>query len=257
MVRTDPAPPPLTVIIPVRDARAYLADALASAAQQGFPDLELLVVDDGSTDGSADLVGGAAPAARLLRHAVPRGPAAARNTALREARGELIAFLDADDVWVPGALQRLARSLEARPEVQFVIGATELVRMPQPGAPVGELAVLSPARVSFFLPATLFRRSVFERVGLLDESLTFGEDSDWFLRAREQGVPFLTTEEKVLLYRRHDRNMTLGKDVRTLFVPQTIIRSLRRRREAGDPVALPPAPRVEQGGRPGGEASRA
>jgi len=245
MALADPPAPPLTVIIPVRDARAYLGDALRSAGEQGFADLELLVVDDGSTDGSADIVAAQAPGARVLRHDAPRGPAAARNTALREARGELIAFLDADDVWVPGALLRLSRCLDERPAVQFVVGATELVRMPEPGAPVAEPVVLSPARVSYFLPATLFRRSVFARLGLLDETLTFGEDSDWFLRAREAGVPFLTTEERVLLYRRHDRNMTRGKDIRTLFVPQTIVRSLRRRREAGALAALPPAPRLE------------
>ncbi len=248
MALADPIVPALTVIIPVRDGRAYLGDALRSAGEQGFPQVELLVVDDGSTDGSAEIVAGVAPGARLFRHAAPRGPAAARNTALREARGELIAFLDADDVWVPGALLRLSRHFHDRPDVQFVLGATELVRMPEPGAPAAEPVVLSPARVSFFLPATLFRSAVFERVGLLDETLTFGEDSDWFLRAREGGIPFLTTEEKVLLYRRHERNMTRGKGLRTLFVPQTIVRSLRRRREAGSVAELPPAPRLEGSG---------
>lgn len=246
MTLADPTVPTLTVIIPVRDTRAYLGDALRSAGEQGIPDVEVLVVDDGSTDGSAEIVAEVAPGARVFRHAAPRGPAAARNTALREARGELIAFLDADDVWVPGALLRLSRRLHDRPDVQFVLGATELVRMPAPGAPAAEPVVLSPARVSFFLPATLFRRAVFERVGLLDETLTFGEDSDWFLRAREGGVPFLTTEEKVLLYRRHDRNMTRGKSPQALFVPQTIVRSLRRRRQAGPLTALPPAPRLEE-----------
>ena len=187
MSRADSAAPPLTVIIPVRDTREYLGDALRSVGEQSIPEVELVVVDDGSVDGSADVVADVAPSARVLRHAAPRGPAAARNTGLREARGDLVAFLDADDVWVPGALRRLSECLRERPDVQFVVGATELVRMPEPGVPGTAAVVLSPARVSFFLPATLFRRSVFERVGLLDEALTFGEDSDWFLRAREAG----------------------------------------------------------------------
>lgn len=237
--------PTLTVIIPVRDARDTLREALESAAAQGFPGLELLVVDDGSTDGSSDVVAACAPRARVFRHATSRGPAAARNTALREARGELIAFLDADDVWVPGALRRLWSCMHERPQTQFVVGATEIVRLPERTAAASAPVVLLPARVSFFLPATLFRRSAFERVGLLDEALTFGEDSDWFLRAREAGVPFLLQDTKVLLYRRHERNMTRGKDLRTLFVPQTIVRSLRRRREAGPLTELPPPARME------------
>jgi glycosyltransferase involved in cell wall biosynthesis len=245
MPAADGAAPSLTVIVPVRDARDYLADALESVAEQGFADPEVLVVDDGSTDGSADVVAGVAPQARVLRHVTPCGPAAARNTALREARGELIAFLDADDVWVPGALRTLWGCLQERPETQFVVGATELVRMPERSARDAEPVSLLPARVAFFLPATLFRRGVFERVGMLDETLTFGEDSDWFLRAREAGVPYLLSASKVLLYRRHERNMTSGKDLRTLFVPQTIVRSLRRRREAGAVKELPPPPRLE------------
>lgn len=236
----EPAPT-VTVIIPCRDVSTYLADAIASASEQGVASMEVIVVDDGSEVSCADAAREAHPDVTVLAHDEPRGPAAARNTGLAAARGQFIAFLDADDVWEPGGLAAHVARLREKPDALFSTGATEVVCMPEvreAGRRAGR--VLRQATVDLLLPATVFRREAFDVVGLLDESLRFGEDSDWFLRAREKGVPYLTSADRYLLYRRHDRNMTCGKDLRGLFVPQTIIRSLRRRRAAGTVSSLPP-----------------
>lgn len=243
---SDVPPVQVSVIIPCRDGGDWLADAIASAHAQGVAAPEVIVVDDGSREPCDALARAADPGVRVLRHEVARGPAAARNTGLAQARGAFIAFLDADDVWEPGGIARHLERLAQRPEALFSVAGTEVVVMPATrtaGAPAGR--VLRATTTDLLLPATVFRREAFEVVGTLDEALRFGEDSDWFLRAREQGVPYITHAERYLLYRRHDRNMTCGRGLRELFVPQTIIRSLRRRRAAGDVAALPPVPGPE------------
>lgn len=233
----------VSAIIPCRDGATWLPDAIRSTFEQGVSRLETIVVDDGSEVPCADVATQTRPEAIVLRHEEPRGPAAARNTGLRAARGAFIAFLDADDVWQPGGIARHLERLAAHPEALFSVAATEIVVMPATrGTDIVAGRVLRKATVDLLLPATVFRREAFTVVGVLDEALRFGEDSDWFLRARERGVPYITHAERYLFYRRHERNMTCGRDLRELFVPQTIVRSLRRRRAEGDLKAIPPIP---------------
>lgn len=97
--------PEVTVVIPAYNAAASIGDALESVFDQDFPDLEVIVVDDGSTDGTSDVVAAFGERVKLVRQS-NGGPGRARNAGIRAARGRLIAFLDADDVWLPGKLPR-------------------------------------------------------------------------------------------------------------------------------------------------------
>lgn len=126
----------VSVVVPFRDAGRYLSEAIASVQSQGWSDWEMLLVDDGSTDGSADIAAAAAvgdPRLRLLRRPSDAGPsaAAARNLGIREARGDFVAFLDADDVFQPDNLESRLRGFEAHPQVMVVYGPT---RWWHPGA---------------------------------------------------------------------------------------------------------------------------
>jgi len=227
-----PARPRISVIVPTHCDSQFLGDALASIFEQRNLSLEIVIVADQPPPDHAARIASFADRARIVWLPENRGPAGARNAGLAQSQGEFVAFLDADDLWPVGRLDRLLAVLEAQPNLGFVLGHTEIVRY-RAGATAfaPEDAILS-ARLAYVLGAGLFRRTALERVGLFDPTLRFGEDSDWFIRAREQQLPCAIFPENVLYYRRHGANMTQGKTMHELFVPQTLLRSLARRRQA-------------------------
>jgi glycosyltransferase involved in cell wall biosynthesis len=174
----------------------YLEDAMSSVLSQSCGDLELIVVDDGSTDGTPDLVDRYDD--RRIRYVRQerRGKAASRNRAVELAQGELIAFCDSDDWWVPRRLERQLAALERSPHVGMVHGQVELVDedgRPLPEQTAAHRAIFSAAhrngatyasyafRCCCLSSAILVRREVFETVGLYDCELPI-EDYDFYLR---------------------------------------------------------------------------
>src|ERR1051325_1413095 len=117
--------PLISVIIPCYNQGHYLAQAIDSALDQLYPSLEVIVVDDGSTDGTP-LVAASYPAVRLVRQP-NSGLAAARNRGLADCRGTYVVFLDADDRLEPGALRAGASRLDSLPECAFVYGHVRLI----------------------------------------------------------------------------------------------------------------------------------
>src|ERR1044071_7071408 len=114
-----PRRPAISVIVPTYNSAGVIGAALASVIAQRYDNLEILVIDDGSSDATVDVVRAACPAARVFCQ-TNSGAASARNKGLREATGELIAFLDADDAWFEGKLDAQLAALNARPDVGFV-----------------------------------------------------------------------------------------------------------------------------------------
>lgn len=142
---SPPVPPAVSVVTPVWNAAATLAATVASVQAQTFPDWEMLLVDDGSTDGSralAERLAAADPRLRVLAQEENTGAAAARNRAIRAARGRFIAFLDADDLWRPEKLARQVPVLQAGHPLVFAAYR----RVAADGRPLG--IVRPPARVS-------------------------------------------------------------------------------------------------------------
>ena len=185
------AAPRVSVIMPVYNGATSIGRALATVFAQTFTDFELIVADDASTD---DLAGALAaypdPRVRLLRHAVNQGAAAARNNALRLARGAYVAFLDDDDEWLPEKLERQVARLDASPpEVGVSITGYYLLRDRlgrREARPLGDEAdwymrLLAGCTVSFGSCA-LVRRSLFDEIGGFDETMRRLEDWDWLLR---------------------------------------------------------------------------
>jgi glycosyltransferase involved in cell wall biosynthesis len=185
--------PAVSIVIPVYDGAATIGRALDSVLAQSFTDFEVVVVDDASRD---DLAGALARfrdrRVRVLRHERNRGAAAARNTGIAEAQGELIAFLDADDEWLPEKLARQTAYLDTLPDDALICctafslrrdnGAADEVHVPafQPDQPaLPKIAFgcdLSPGST------LLARRRSFQDIGGFDESLHRLEDWDWLLR---------------------------------------------------------------------------
>ncbi len=191
--------PLVSVVIPAYNAAAYVMDAIASVQAQGYAALDIVLVDDGSQDDTAARVRAAAPEVRIVQQP-NAGVAAARNTGLRAARGELICFLDADDGWFPGKLDAQVAHLQRHPKVGLVFHDW-LVWQPEadgrylpPARPEPDgTAAIDPARSGWLYPQLLLdcivhtstvmiRRTVVEAVGGFDPTLRNGEDYNYWLR---------------------------------------------------------------------------
>jgi hypothetical protein len=228
-----PDRPIVSVIVPVRDGASFLPEAVASIQAQNYPTVEIIVVDDGSTDEIANVLHELSVPVRYIRQE-PAGPAAARNRGIRAAAGELVAFLDVDDLWPEGRLDLMVDAMTDMPARNVVSGLAQVMEL-MPDMQDYEFVGGPQDAFPDYLAAGLYRRSVFEAVGLLDEGLTFGEDTDWFARAREVGLVIDRLEEITLIVRRHDHNMTRGKSLEELNGLKVLKKALDRRRGASQP----------------------
>jgi glycosyltransferase involved in cell wall biosynthesis len=198
--------PSIAVIIPVRNGAAFIEETLASIWAQIYTPLEVVVVDDGSTDGTQAKVRAIRAKPIRLLELGGVGPAAARNAGIRASNSDLLAFLDSDDLWVSGALHRLAKALAERPDAGLAQG---MIRNFSELLPGNRRFVTGPYRF-FNLGASLWRRGIFETVGLLDEDLRLCEDLDLTLRCWEHDIRKAEVDSVVLHYRRHPASMTHG-----------------------------------------------
>lgn len=213
----------VSIIMPAYNAERYVADAICSVLAQTYKDWELVVVDDGSKDGTGEVVRGfAAQDARIRLVARENGgQAAARNTGIRASRGTLVAFLDADDLWVGEKLELQLRALaETGADVLssngFVfeddntsVEAYELSTVP--GRTEGaEMFRLLYAFNRIQIQSVLVRRELLEKVGLFDEDRRYQncEDYDLWLSLAAAGALFYGMEEQLIKYRRHDAAST-------------------------------------------------
>jgi len=223
--------PRISVLIPVRDGERYLGEAIASALAQEVRPLEIVVVDDGSRDGSAAVARAFGGVVRVVaqEHA---GIGAARNRLVAEAGGDLAAFLDADDRWLPGALAAHLAALAAAPAAAMAFGLMRQFVSPELPAPERARLVCpeGPAQ-GFHAGAALIRRDAFPRVGAFRTDLRVGEFVDWLMRARGAGVTETTHGAVVLERRLHDRNIGREKHVTADYL--AVVRAALARRRGG------------------------
>jgi glycosyltransferase involved in cell wall biosynthesis len=181
----------ISAVVPVRNAAAYVQQALASVFAQSRPPDEVVVVDGASTDGTLDVVADFA-GARVV-HQTGQGLADARNLGIAATTGDLVAFLDADDRWLPDKSAHQLAYLDRHPDVGVVAG--HMVRLAAGAAtpPAGAAAVpgLTPG-------ATLIRRATLANVGPFDTRHRIGCDTDWLMRAREVDLGPALIPETVL-----------------------------------------------------------
>ena len=224
--------PLVSVVIPVFNGERFLREAVESVLAQQYSHLEIIVVDDGSTDATASVAQSLSETVRYF-YQTNQGPAAARNRGIEQAQGSLIAFADADDLWPAGKLESQLPLLIKDPRIDIVLGRIQQVLL-------SEAEELGETAFSVNLGSAVIRKSVFERIGLFDETMRYSEDVDWFMRARESGAAIVTIDAVTLLYRQHEQNMTRGKSTAELNVLKALKKSLDRRRErTGSAAALP------------------
>lgn len=215
----------VSVVIPAYNVRDHIGEAIRSVLIQNFEELEIIVVDDGSTDGTAEFVAAEFPNVQLLCKE-NGGAASARNLGMRKSLGEFIAFLDADDVWLPGKLRAQITYMQERPDVGLVCGgfsfwtADEAGVFPDPTSlypGVGEVSAepdhagwgYHKLLISNFVwtSTVVMRRWLVDRIGQYDEKLRLGQDYDYWLRAsRETEIHRLGGV--MALYRRHSGSAT-------------------------------------------------
>jgi glycosyltransferase involved in cell wall biosynthesis len=201
--------PLISVVLPVYNGERYLAEAIDSVLAQTHRSLELVVVDDGSSDGTPSVLEGYGD--RILRLRQENlGPGAARNAGLARAAGDFISFMDADDVLHPEKLEKQLATLEANPTADMCNAYVQNFWIEELQDERQQLSGWTMARpqLGYLLQGILVRRSVFARVGAFDDGLRVANDTDWFVRASERGMVMQSLDE-VLLYRRiHKTNIT-------------------------------------------------
>lgn len=204
--------PKVSVIMPAFNTEPYVADAIRSARAQTVRDIEILVVDDGSRDGTfAAALEAAAGDPRVTVWAQANaGTAAARNAAMNRASGEFFALLDSDDEWMPGFLECQLDALAHHPEADVATGNAlnrggvfdgTPYRTIQPEDRAISLIDMIECEDSICI-LSVFRRAVFETAGPMNAALRVNEDYEFWLRAAQHGFRFVQTFEPLAYYRR-------------------------------------------------------
>ena len=237
----------VSVVIPTYNSRAYLLQAIESALDQTLPPAEVIVVDDGSTDGTSDLL---APFLKRIRYQrQPNlGVSAARNAGLAMATGEFVAFLDADDFYLAGKLASQVEILQSGLRLAFVHSGWRLVdaqgrplRDVEPWWEAPKLDLLAWLRWKPAFPgALLFRRGPLARAGGFNPKLKHAEDVDLMLRLGLLGCKSVWLREPTVCYRQHSRNASHAKlaqatgivEVLTAFYSRRDLPRVVRRKEA-------------------------
>jgi len=201
----ESASPRISAILPLHNGRAHVAEALESMVSQTRKPDEILVVDDGSTDGGHDVVE-SFPEVRLIRQECG-GVAAARNVGLANTTGEYLTFLDQDDIWYSDKTEKQLALLEAHPEAWWVMAweACELVGDIERPFWLDSDHLAEP-HLAVHPGTMMMRRGAFETFGDYDTRYRFNSDMDWVLRTRRLAGQQLVMEEPVIRKRIHEVN---------------------------------------------------
>lgn len=197
--------PLISVIIPVFNGETFLEDAINSVLNQNYDNLECIVVDDGSIDGSAAI---AKKHERIIYlHQKHKNVAAARNLGVGKASGEYLAFLDADDIWDTDKLKTQINYMEENPDIDYSVTKHSLfLTEGLKDFPQWVRTNHSKEETIAYIPSSLIvRKSAFEIVGYFDESYRISDDSDWFLRARDAGIKLGIIDKNLLHKRVHSQ----------------------------------------------------
>jgi glycosyltransferase involved in cell wall biosynthesis len=223
----------VSVIIPAFNRAEFLAEAIDTALGQRKVTLEVIVVDDGSTDGTSKVADRYAGRIHYF-YQENSGPPAARNRGIAQAGGEFLAFLDSDDLWPADRTRILLNWLESHPSTEVAMGHLQYISLEMSRSAQFETACAeAPAILNYNLGAALIRAAAMRRTRAFDESLRFSDDWDWFVRAREQAVVLDVLPQVTLINRRHQTNLSNEREIGNHYTLQMLKKALDRRRKEG------------------------
>jgi len=212
----------VSICVTTFNEEIFIHECIESVFKQSYENTEILVLDDGSSDRTVEIC--RQFDLTIFSHE-NRGIPFTRNRALELAQGEYIAFIDGDDRWEMDWLGSAVEELEQDLDLDLILGQTRLMNE--------DSLANKNYSVYFLLGACLIRKRVFDEIGIFDENLRIGEDSDWFLRCREANVVGKISKKVFLNYRRHLRNITSDLHSSRIQLLKLLRKSLNRRRELG------------------------
>lgn len=201
-----PEKPLISVIIPAYNCERYVAEAISSALAQTYRPSEIIVINDGSTDGTEQAILQFGNSIRYYTQS-NRGLGASRNRGAQLAKGDFLAFLDADDLWVADKLELQMTRFEMDPDLDMVFGHVRQFYTKELEAELRTKITYADEIMKGYIAGTLLiRREAFFRVGLFETNLRVGEFIDWFMKAEEQNLKSEMLQQILMKRRLHDSN---------------------------------------------------
>jgi glycosyltransferase involved in cell wall biosynthesis len=221
--------PDISVVIPVHNGERYLAESIQSVLDQGHAALELLVIDNASTDATAN-VAGTFSSIRYF-HLPDKGLSKALNYGLERCRGAFLGFLDADDLWSPNRLAVQLEAFASNPALEMVFGHVEQFISPDlEESAKAKLSIRDKHLPGRYRGTMLIRKESFWRVGPFEPSTDFGEFIDWYMRAADHKIRELMLPDLLTLRRIHGANMGYTDRHKRVEYARVLKRGLDRRR---------------------------
>ena len=224
--------PLVSIIMPVYNGEKYVNQSLESLFKDVYRPIEVIAVDDGSSDNTAHIIGQYENVRYVYQ--VKEGVASARNKGIAVSRGAIIAFLDCDDIWQPDRLTATVSYFQQHPEIGYVLG--KQMMFVEPGCDVPPWVKpewLKEPQDASNTGVLVARRVTFDRVGLFNMDIG-GEDTEWLVRASEAGVPMARLSEVVLHRRIHGENLSIQMlKMRKTNLMKIARESILRRQERG------------------------
>lgn len=198
--------PLISVVMPVYNGERYLAESIESILKQNVDRIELIIVDDGSTDRTSSIIHEYGQACQYVcqEH---RGASAARNRGVNLAKGDFIAFNDADDIWSPDKLSVQLQAFATDPDLDMVFGLIEQFHSPELSEAFKIRVHCPKSHEGQSIVSMLIKKTSFFSIGLFSENWAIGELIDWFIRAKEKHLTYVTVPQIVLYRRLHENNM--------------------------------------------------
>lgn len=220
----------VSVVIAVQNGERYLTAAIESVLAQTYKAFEIIVVDGRSNDDTGKIAR-AYQQVRYLRQP-DKGVAGAYNTGIDAARGQLIAFLSHDDLWLPEKLDKQVDCLARQPETQYAVTKFKYFLEPGCALPTGfKRELLGKPLVGRIMETLVARKQLFDRIGKLNADFHLANDVDWYARAKDHAVPMAVVPEVLLLKRVHDTNLTYNSFVHSELLgllKQSILRQRQK-----------------------------